>query len=491
MLMSLHLAVLPILLPMIGAPLAALLGRSSWAWWITLIISIGQLLCFVAMLPVVLGGQPLDYSMGGWAIPWGIAYRVDALSLFMGLLIAAIAVLTCVYAKHSLRTDVDHEKLPYAYCCMQLCVMGLLGMVLTADIFNLFVFLEISSLATYGLVSLGKDRRALLAAFRYLVTGTLGATLFLIGVGLAYTATGTLNLEDMAQKFATSPHQRTIQGAFAFIFAGLVLKIAIFPLHLWLPTVYRFAPSAVAVLLAATATKVALYVLVRCQFGLFGQAISASHYLAELLLVGGVLAMLYCSYLALKEDDFKGLLAYSSLAHLGYMLGGMGLLSAKGLSASLMQLFAHTLAKGGLFMLAGIMVLSAGTSKISQLTGLAGRSPLLFLALVICGLSLVGVPGTVGFVGKWQLLDAALTQGRFGLVLAILASSLMALAYVWKILETAYSNPQSNMQLTVKPGWLMPLSMWSLTLGCLYFGFFSQWPWQLAQHAATVLWGSS
>jgi multicomponent Na+:H+ antiporter subunit D len=210
--------------------------------------------------------------MGGWEPPYGISLRIDAVNAPILLLIASMAVLSMVYAQPATGAEISERRGPPFYAAFLLCIAGLMGMVVTGDAFNVFVFLEVSSISTYTLVALGanRDRRALSAAFNYLILGSIGATFFVIGVGFLYAETGTLNMEDIRRILANlDGGSRVAQVAFGFIVVGLGLKLALFPLHTWLPGAYAYSPTVITAFLASTATKAALYLLYRFCFTVF------------------------------------------------------------------------------------------------------------------------------------------------------------------------------------------------------------------------------
>ncbi|MEP2184742.1 proton-conducting transporter membrane subunit, partial [Roseibium sp.] len=260
-----HLPVLQVAGPLIAAPICSLLRTRNAAWLFTLLVSIAAFLCSAYLMQTVLETGPISYEIGGWAAPLGIEYRVDASNALVLLIISGISSVVLPFAKRSIEAEVPEKQHALLYTAYLLCVTGLLGITATADAFNVFVFLEISSLSTYVLVSAGakQDRRALTAAYNYLILGTLGATFFVIGVGLLYMATGTLNMADLAARIELVGTSRTIDVGFAFIVIGLSLKLALFPLHAWLPNAYTYAPTAITAFLASTATKAAVYLLLR------------------------------------------------------------------------------------------------------------------------------------------------------------------------------------------------------------------------------------
>jgi multicomponent Na+:H+ antiporter subunit D len=304
--------------------------------------------------------------------------------------------------------------------------------------------------------------------------------------------TGTLNLADMSVRLATASEVRPVLTALAFITAGMSLKLALFPLHMWLPNAYCYAPSAVSTFLAGTSTKVSIYVLLRFYFSVFGASFVFDRLgLPELMLVLSLAAMFIASALAFLQTDFKRLLAYSSVAQIGYITLGLSFESVSGLSASLVHLFNHGITKAALFMLAGCAVLVAGGTQMERMAGLGRLMPLSSLGIVIGGLSLIGVPGTAGFISKWMLLLAALEQGQWWIVFAIVLSSLLAVAYVWRFVEAAYfrsPSPAAGARTRVPASMAVPTAI--LVIAILYFGLDSSFSLGTASTAAQSLIGT-
>jgi multicomponent Na+:H+ antiporter subunit D len=321
---------------------------------------------------------------------------------------------------------------------------------------------------------MGRNRQALSASFQYLILGTIGATFFLIGIGLAYAATGSLNMADLAQSLKQTKHVQTTSTALGFIFVGMALKAAMFPLHQWLPRTYIYAPVLVTAFLAGTATKVAIYVIARTTFSVFGTGFAAKTVFNELLVVFGAVAVVYGAIQAIRQTAIKPLLAWSSISQIGYFMIGLGLLSATGLMATLVHVFNHALIKTALFMAAGILLYQTNTLRISQLRGVGKHMPLTFTAIVIVGLSLIGVPGTVGFVSKWYLVLAAVEQQAWWLAAVVVLGSVLAIVYVWKMIETLYfESPENPVEIKgPRQERILPLILpvWILAAGCIYFG---------------------
>ena len=265
-----QLPALQVILPLVAAPLCVIFHHRVLAWLLTLLVSLISF-CFSCMLlNQVLAGDAITYAMGGWVAPWGIEYYIDKLAAYMLLIINGIALLVLLGAREIVESEIASDRIYLFYTAFLLNLTGLLGVITTGDAFNLFVFIEIASLSSYAMISLGRDKRSLYAAFKYLIFGTVGASFILISVGLLYVVTGTLNIADLSQQLTKAENTSTITTAFVFFVVGISIKAAIFPLHLWLPDAYTYSPSIVSTFLAGTTTKVFIYVLIRFIYSLYG-----------------------------------------------------------------------------------------------------------------------------------------------------------------------------------------------------------------------------
>lgn len=486
-----HLAVLQVIVPLIAAPFCLILSRPRLVWLFALIVSGIAFLISILLLQQVMASGTIVYELGGWSAPWGIEYRIDKLNAYLLLIISSISTVVLLAAHISIQKEIPEHRHTLFYILYLLSLAGMLGIVSTGDAFNVFVFLEISSLSAYALIALGKDRRALWASYQYLIMGTIGATFILIGVGLMYQMTGTLNMEDLSRRLPEVAQTRTVFTAFAFIIVGVCLKLALFPLHLWLPNAYAYAPSIVTAFFAATATKVAIYLLIRFTFSVFGLSFSFTTLpLQMLFVVLGLLGIFAASTAAIYQQNVKRLFAYSSVAQVGYMIVGFSISTVTGLTATLLHLFNHALMKSALFLALGAVMYRIDSVQLPDFQGLGRQMPLTMAAIVVGGLSLIGVPLTVGFVSKWYLVMAAIENGWWPVAVLILLGSLLAIVYVWRIVEVAYFKPPLAGRETIKEAPLSFLApIWILVMANIYFGIDTRLSVQVAQAASQSLFG--
>ena len=479
-----HIAILQVVIPLVLAPLCLVIPR--YAWLIAFFGSLAALCCAIVILLAVLGVGDIFYVLGGWAPPWGISLHIDPLGGYILLLVTLVATLVVVWAHDSVSSEIQEDQINLFWCMFLLCLTGSLGIVATGDAFNVFVFLEIASLSTYSLIALGRDRRALMASFQYLVMGTVGATFILISIGLLYMMTGTLNMVDLASRLPELRDTTTVQAAFAFLTVGVSLKIALFPLHQWLPNAYTYAPSTVTVFLAATSTKISLYVLLRFFYTVFGSGYAFDDLNVDYILLPlSILAIFVSSMIAVFQKDLKKILAYSSVAQIGYMTLGVALANSQGLTAAIVHMFNHGLIKGGLFLAVGGLCFRIGSTSLSDLRGAGRTMPWTMGAIVLGGCALIGVPLTAGFVSKWYLIVAALEKDMWYVALAILAASIIAATYVWRIVETLYFQEGDSAGREVPVYMLLPT--WLLIAMLVWLGIDTDLTIGIAERAAQSL----
>jgi multicomponent Na+:H+ antiporter subunit D len=487
-----HLPVLQVVVPLLAALLCALVRRPRFNWGVTLAATAVAFWIAVQLLAQVRLAGPISYELGGWAAPYGIEYRVDLVNAFVLVIVSAIGLVVTPYALKSVERELPEYQVPLFYSAYLLCLTGLLGIAITGDAFNVFVFLEISSLSAYSLIALGRDRRALMAAFQYLIMGSVGATFIVIGIGMMYVMTGTLNMADLAVRLPEVGNNRTIPVAFGFLTVGISLKLALFPLHLWLPNAYSCAPSTVTAFIAATATKVAVYMLLRFFFTVFGPTFSFEVMQLDLVLLPlALMSIVIMSLVAIFQVEIKRMMAYSSVAQIGYMILGISMGSVTGLTAGILHLFNHAMMKGGIFMALGCVMYVLGSTSIDDMRGLGRKMPWTMGAFVAGGLSLIGVPLTVGFISKWYLILGALEKGWWPVAALVVFTSLLAVVYVWRVVEAAYFQEAPDdlgVPVTEAPLALL-IPTWTLIAASYWFGIDATFTAGVAESAARSLLG--
>ncbi|MBX2839821.1 MAG: monovalent cation/H+ antiporter subunit D family protein [Gammaproteobacteria bacterium] len=489
-----QLPALLIIVPMLIAPLCVLVRQPTWSWGFALFASLSCTVVSLKLMIQVSAEGAIRYALGGWAAPTGIEYYVDAANAPILVLVSLLSAVALVYAYHSVRKSIDTSRHYLFYTAWILCVTGLLGMSITGDIFNVFVFLEISSLSTYSLIAFGQDRRALTASFRYLILGSVGASFILIGIAFLYAATGTLNMVDLAERIPQAESTRAILVAFSFLTIGLMIKTAVFPLHAWLANAYHYAPVAVTVFLAGTATKVSLYVLLRVFLSIFTPEYSFGvMVLNAVLLPTAVLAFVLMSLVAVFQTDMRRMLAYSSVAQIGYIVAGIAIGTQAGVTAGYAHIINHAIIKSTLFMSVGCVLYRVGHTHAPSVDRLFTMMPLSVIAFLLAGLGLIGVPLTAGFVSKFTLIGAAMDQGWWMVSGLVLVSSLMATLYIGRVVQLMLFR--KGRKVAAEPvvfneaPKLMLIAMYTLLAIGLWLGINGSFVLNLSADAARVLIG--
>ncbi|MFC7136737.1 monovalent cation/H+ antiporter subunit D family protein [Halobaculum litoreum] len=430
------LVALLVVVPLLGSLVALTAGivRDESGWAVALVTLAVQAAMAATVAWSVLSGEAISYAVGGFEPPFGIELYVDGLSAAMVVLVPAVALGVLAYARRA------GPRSNRFYATYLLLVTGLTGMSVTGDAFNLYVFLEITGLTAYALVASGDRGRSAVAALKYLLVGTFGASLYLLGIGYAYVATGTLNMTDLASELAAVGYASPLVGAaFAFVVVGLFVKVAMFPLHTWQPGAYEGAPDAVSALIASLVSTVSAYALVRVVLTVFTPEYLAAVPLARTLLAAtAAVSIVVGSLLAVSQTDIKRMLAYSSVSQFGLIVAALSVTNGTALVGLAVHLVGHAVMKGGLFLAAGLVSTGTGARSVTEYDGLAGRMPVAAGTFGVLVLAMVGVPPAVGFLGKWYIVLGTLEAGAWALATVILLSTLLTLAYFARLLERMY-----------------------------------------------------
>lgn len=478
---DLPLPILIIVVPLISAFLMILLGwlRKNLCYPLLILILSATALASLMILKEVLSKGSLHYRLGGWPPPWGIEYVIDPLNGFVLLIVSTLSLIIGITSKPMVEREFP-ERTIYFYCLFLLQVTGLLGIVITGDLFNLYVFLEIASLAGYALIAIGEEG-APFASFNYMIYGTIGACFYLLGVGYLYIESGSLNMADLTKLLPNLLSSKVTLIAFAFFSVGIAIKMALFPLHVWLPDAYTYAPSAVSSLVAPLTTKVGAYVLIRVMVNVFPPTFFTETLPAALILrwMAG-LGILFGCLLALAQKDLKRMLGYVLIAEIGYIAMGIGFGNRNGLTGAILHILNDGLMMACLFLFAGAITLKGWPRKIDQLQGLHQTMPWTSAAFVLSGLSVIGVPPTCGFFSKWYLVLGAIDAKQWLFAAILLASSLCNAILFFRVIEKAYFGLGANKQGLDRPilrrdeaplTVLIPL--WALTVGVISLGLLS------------------
>jgi multicomponent Na+:H+ antiporter subunit D len=439
--MSSHLPILLFLVPFVTAVAMPILcaKRRSWRQPLTTGAVSVMVALSVINLRVVLSEGAIEYAFGGWTAPVGIAWLDDPLAAIVVLTMSVVALLSLIYGRLVVPPKLD-KSVPY-YTLILLFIAALVGVAFAADLFNVFVFLEMAALTGYALVGAG-GAKALVYAFRYLLLGSFGATLYLLGVSYLYAATGTLNMADLATRLPELMTSTAVVGGLTFVFLGLSIKMALVPLHGWLPGAYANAPESVAPLLASTITKVTLVAWVRIEYSLIAPGVEVSHVPVLVLLEDiGVFAAVIGGALALVQTDIKRMFAYGGISHIGLILVGVSLGNSTALAGGLFYLINDAVMQAGLFMIAGAVLHYHGARTLDDVKGVGNRSPWLTGPLVVVAIAMVGLPPTGGFFGKWNIVLGALEAQHYLAVFAVLASTLLTLGYFLRLFACWFHQP--------------------------------------------------
>ena len=403
-----------------------------------------QFVMSIFILHHVLTKGTIYYWLGGWRPPWGIEYVVDALNAYILVVLLFLSLICVTYSKRSIEHELPHNLVSF-YTLFQLLITGLCGMTVTGDIFNLYVFLEITALSAYALIA-SRGKIALKASFTYLVMGSIGACFFLLGIGFLYSVTGTLNMHDLSLLLPPLYENKVVQAAFVFFLVGLSIKMALFPLHTWLPDAHSFAPSEISAMLSGIIIAVSTYALIRVSFSVYTVAFIKLLPIFDLICLMAALGIIIGSILAIAQLNLKRMLAYSSVSQMGYIMLAVGLCTSTehalwgGLTPALMHILNHALMKGCLFLVAGAFIYKAELWNISDFQGLGRKMPYTCAAFTLAAISMIGVPPSVGFVSKVYIILACLDAGGWKIIFVavMLLSTLLNLVYFWRVIETMY-----------------------------------------------------
>ena len=422
---------LPILIPLLAATGCLLAARSFvWQRWIGIAGSAAFLCSTLLLFAIVWSGGIQIMRVGNWPMPYGIVLVADVLSATMLLLIGIAAVAVMVYS--SVAANHRREAFGY-YPLFQFLLMGLGGGFLTGDIFNLYVWFELTLISSFVLTTLGGERAQLAGGLKYVALNLVSSAMFLSGLGLLYGIAGTLNMADLAVKLRSVDDPWPVVVVATFFLVSFAIKSALFPLFFWLPASYPPPPAPVTAFFAGSLTKLGAYSLLRTFTLIFTQE---SHYTSDLLLILAGVTMLIGVMGAIAQQDLRRVLAFMIVGHIGFVVMGLGLSSVLALTGSIFYIVHEVIAKTSLFLVAGLISKARSTTELSRLGGLATERPAISVMFLLLALSLSGLPPLSGFAPKLLLIRAGFDSGSYAIAAVALAASLLtlyAIARVWGI----------------------------------------------------------
>ena len=460
--MSHQLPAILFLLPLFAAismPVVCLKHR-HWSKSISLTILAAMVLVSILNLHNVVSHGEVRYAFSGWTAPLGIEWVADGLASVILVLLSVLGLLGVVFTGPTSPKALGGRIVNY-YTLILLFFSALTGIVFAADFFNIFVFLEVAAISSYALIGVAGGR-ALFAAFRYLILGTIGASIYLLGVSYLYAVTGTLNMADMADKLPFLLGSKALVGGLLFIFIGLGIKMALVPFHSWMPEAYAYAPDSVSPIMASLLTKIVLLAWVRIIYWVLNASIAIFDIpILQLVAVLGALAAVIGASLALAQRDIKMMFAYGGVSHIGIILIGIGQGNQTGFVGGIFYLLNDAVMQAALFFIAGVAFYQYGVRTIDDLGRVGKQAPWLTGSLIVVALGMIGLPPTGGFFGKWNIILGALEASNYVSVAAVLLATLLTLAYFVKLFEGIFRQTSTGFDLQFGE---FPLSF-KMTLG--------------------------
>ena len=448
--------VIIVVISLISAITIPLVGRinKKIPFYVSFITILTQLVLSVLVLYRIYNIGTIHYWLGGWSPPWGIEYVIDPLNAYILVITLFLCLMAVIFSKENIKHILNDKKTIPFYTLFQLLVTGLCGMISTGDLFNMYVLLELTALSSYALVAV-TGRKSLKASYNYLLMGSIGTCFFLLGIGLLYSITGSLNMHDISILLPQFYNNNVVKTAFVFFLVGLGIKMALFPFHTWLPDAHASAPSEISALLSGIIIEVAAYAFIRLAFSVFTPNFIIFEHSLNILSGLSAIAIIFGSVLAMMQKNLKRMLAYSSVSQMGYIMLAVSISTSaissspwSGLAPATMHILNHSLMKGCLFLSAGAFIYRLDLHNISDLAGISKIMPYSTFSFMLAAVSMIGIPPTVGFVSKLYIILACLDSKKFVFIFVILLSTVLNLLYFWRVIETVYMKKERK-QLSV------------------------------------------
>jgi multicomponent Na+:H+ antiporter subunit D len=490
-----HWIVVVVVAPLLGgvlAPALAYRSRHIAKWWALAVMTVTSIAAIMLVVRVAAEG-PFTYVPGGFAMPYGIQLRFDEFSAVVAI-ICLVGWFAIVYSFRYAEwmQGLAKKRIPYYYSLVLLNLAGLIGFSITGDLFNLFVFLEVLSLSGYALVAISGEPASAMAAFKYLLMGAISSLMTLFAIGVIYGLTGTLAMADVAERLAETTTRAPLALALGLLTVGMMVKAALFPVHIWLPDAHAIAPSPISAILSGLVVKVGIIGMLRVYQIFYGSGVLDLSLLNQTLVWLGAISILMGAFFAIFQEDVKLMLAYSTISNIGYIVMGLGLANEFGIIGGAVHVFNHALIKATLFLAVGALIYQTGFRTLHDLRG-AGRSmPLTGMAIAVGAVSIVGIPPTVGFLCKWYIALGAFEaqQPFFGFVLIF--GALFIFVYYIRMVNALYFQAPTHESIATAtdPPLSMLVPILILAALCLAMGVLGRIPLSFIEPAAIRMLGT-
>jgi multicomponent Na+:H+ antiporter subunit D len=418
------------------------------------------------------------YRIGHFNAPYGIEFRIGTIEAIMGLLFTFVALMIIWYSIYSIEKEINQSKVSLYYLLINILIGSLLGVVYSNDLFNCFVFIEVGTLASCGTIIVKDKKENMKATMKYLIMSCLGSGLVLMGIAYLYSMTGHLNIDYihgvLIKNYLNYPNAVLISIVLFII--GLGVKSAMFPLHNWLPDAHSSAPTSSSAILSSLVLKAFVLLLIKILYRVFGMEILNHYSVLNIVLILGSLGMIMGSVFAIFQKNIKRVIAYSTVAQMGYIFLGIGIGTDLGITIAIFHIIGHAVTKSALFLLVGSMIEQTGHKTLEHLKGIGREMPLTLSLFSLGALSMIGIPILPGFISKWQLSLATIAVGNTIIIAVILLSSLLNAVYYFPIIINGFFG-EENLKGKVykaksKPvKELMPVIF--LVISMIYVGFAS------------------
>ncbi len=478
-----------IIVPLTGAVLTPVIGGRSagrtWVWVTGVMVATSAIAA--ALVERVARGGPFSAYLGGWEPPYGIELHFDEFSASVAV-ICLLGLLAVVFSRRYAEKELPPARVSAYYTLLLLNLTGMLGFVVTGDLFNLFVFMEILSLSGYALVAVSGERTAEMAAFKYLVMGAVSSLLVLFAIGLLYALTGSLNMADISARLSGAAEAPAML-ALALMTTGFMVKAALFPLHVWLPDAHAIAPSPVSAILSGLVVKTGLLGMIRVYQIYYGARVLDLSSLNTVLVWLGAISIVMGAFFAIFQEDIKMMLAYSTISNIGYIVMGLGLASQYGIIGATVHIFNHALIKATLFLGAGALIYRTGYRNLRDLRGVGRAMPFTTAAISVGAISIVGIPPTAGFLCKWYIALGAVQADHPVFGVALVFGALFIFVYYIRMVNSFYFQEPVHPEILevgeAPPSMLVPVLI--LAALCLVMGLLGRIPLSFIEPAVARL----